>query len=279
MSKNEISKHIAEYIAEISRIYKAGNATEHTYRPALQRLLENMLGSGLQITNEPKRIACGAPDYIVTRGEIPVGYIEAKDIGADLTGKAYKDQFDRYRQSLDNLIITDYLTFKWYVRGEFQAEAAIGNISGDREQGAGNRVIVADKTAFERFNEIVLSFARFQGEGIKTSEQLAKMMAAKARLLAKSIESALDEDEGNGDNGDRGRDRARHVSTAIGGQLQGFREVLIRDITAREFSDIYAQTIAYGMFAARLRDAQNRETFTRARAAASGTRRRLWFNS
>ena len=89
---------ISRYITEISRIYKAGNATEHSYRPALLRLLEEMIGAGAQITNEPKRIACGAPDYIVTRDEIPVGYIEAKDIGTDLGGKANKEQFDRYRQ-------------------------------------------------------------------------------------------------------------------------------------------------------------------------------------
>jgi predicted helicase len=241
--RNEISG----YITEISSIYKTGDATEHTYRPALQRLLENMLGAGVRVANEPKRIACGAPDYIITRGEIPVGYIEAKDIGADLTGKAHKEQFDRYRQSLDNLIITDYVKFRWYVRGEFQAETAIGAVT--------DTSIVADKSAFDRFTEIIRNFGRFQGEGIKTSEQLSKMMAAKARLLAKSIESALDEDE-----------RASDVST-LGGQLRGFREVLIPQITAKEFSDIYAQTIAYGMFAAKLNDAQSGEVFTRARAA------------
>ena len=91
MAQSEISK----YITEITRIYKEGNATEHSYRPALQRLLEALIGVGMKITNEPKRIACGAPDYIVTRGGIPVGYIEAKDIGTDLSGKANKEQFDR----------------------------------------------------------------------------------------------------------------------------------------------------------------------------------------
>jgi hypothetical protein len=37
--------------------------------------------------NKPKLIACGVPDYIVTRKEIeeiPDGYIEAKNIGKNL---------------------------------------------------------------------------------------------------------------------------------------------------------------------------------------------------
>ena len=92
-----IQNAINQYIAELNRLYHAGNATEHTYRFALQCLLENMT-LGLTVTNEPKRIACGAPDYIVTRGEIPVGYIEAKDVGANLNDKAHKTQFDRYKQ-------------------------------------------------------------------------------------------------------------------------------------------------------------------------------------
>jgi len=59
--------------------------------------------TGMTVTNEPKRIDCGAPDYIVTRGEIPVGYIEAKDIGENLNDKLHKAQFDRYKQSLAHM--------------------------------------------------------------------------------------------------------------------------------------------------------------------------------
>jgi hypothetical protein len=110
MSKLVTTSDITQYVSEINRIYKAGNATEHSYRPALKSLFEKMT-DGLTVTNEPKRIACGAPDYIVTRKEIPVGYIEAKDIDTDLNHKANKPQFDRYKQSLDNLIITVFSFF------------------------------------------------------------------------------------------------------------------------------------------------------------------------
>ena len=63
---------IVDYITELNRIRKTGNATEHSYRPVLQRLLEN-LTTGLTVANEPKRIECGAPDYIITRNDLPVG--------------------------------------------------------------------------------------------------------------------------------------------------------------------------------------------------------------
>ncbi|MBU2260691.1 MAG: hypothetical protein KKF02_02030, partial [Proteobacteria bacterium] len=73
-----------------------GNATEHTYRPFLKRIIES-LADGITATNEPRREACGAPDFIITRNEIPVGYIETKDIGKPLSVIENDEQLKRYR--------------------------------------------------------------------------------------------------------------------------------------------------------------------------------------
>lgn len=82
----------AEYIASINKRYKLGNATEHTFRGDLQQLIESLV-PGIRATNEPKRQSCGAPDYILTKKDIPVGFIEAKDIGdADLEGNKRKSE-------------------------------------------------------------------------------------------------------------------------------------------------------------------------------------------
>ena len=72
-----------QYLMQLEQAYQVGTATEHTHRPALKSLLEDFR-PGIVATNEPKRIQCGAPDYIVTRADIPLGFIEAKDIGVDL---------------------------------------------------------------------------------------------------------------------------------------------------------------------------------------------------
>ena len=78
---------IQQYIENINQRYLLGNATEHTFRGDLQQLIESLV-KDIQATNEPKRQSCGAPDYILTKKEIPVGFIEAKDIGdKDLEGK------------------------------------------------------------------------------------------------------------------------------------------------------------------------------------------------
>ena len=116
---------IHEYTRSIEQNLIQGNATEHTHRPALKTLLES-IGEKITATNEPQRIKCGAPDFIITKGAFTVGYIEAKDVGKSLDEAEKSEQLSRYRHSLTNLILTDYLEFRWYVDGECRLSARLG---------------------------------------------------------------------------------------------------------------------------------------------------------
>ncbi|MCL2072962.1 MAG: N-6 DNA methylase [Marinilabiliaceae bacterium] len=250
MSKPTITTEITQYLSELNRKYNEGIATEYTYRDTFTLLLEN-LTDGLSITNEPKRISCGAPDYIITRKQIPTGYIETKIIGKDLDSKEYQEQFDRYKQSLNNLIITDYITFQLFLNGIEVKTVTIAKI--------GQNGVEPIKSEFEAFISLINIFVGYKGSTIHTSEDLSKILAPKARLMANIIENTLNSNEEpkNGENSDE---------NSLYGQLEGFREVLIPNISHKEFSDMYAQTIAYGMFAAKLND-QTENVFTRKQAS------------
>ncbi|MGR3914580.1 MAG: adenine specific DNA methyltransferase, partial [Gammaproteobacteria bacterium] len=87
--------NIKPYLNALDAEFAAGKATEHSYRPALHALLEEA-APGARVTNEPKQIECGAPDFLLRRGDIPLGYVETKDIGKNLDDKAYRAQFKRY---------------------------------------------------------------------------------------------------------------------------------------------------------------------------------------
>jgi len=69
-----------ECLQEISKNLAHGDATENTHRPALKKLLES-LGQGITATNEPKRILCGAPDFNITKSNVPAGHVETKAVG------------------------------------------------------------------------------------------------------------------------------------------------------------------------------------------------------
>jgi predicted helicase len=225
--------NIAQYISNISTLYKAGNSTEHSYRGDLQLLLSTIL-EGISVTNEPKRIKCGAPDYILTRKDVPVGYIEAKDVGVNLADKAHKDQFDRYKAALNNLIITDYLQFHFYKNGEHIETVVIGEIFENK--------VRPIQENFDYFTTLIKNFGITVTQSIKSPEQLAKMMASKARLMANVIFQSLEADDLN------------KSKSELQEQREAFKSILIHDIDNLQFSDIYSQTIAYGLFAARYHD-------------------------
>jgi predicted helicase len=240
---------LEQYIDNVNKRYKLGNATEHTFRGDLQQLIECLVPD-VRATNEPKRQLCGAPDYILTKKDIPVGFIEAKDIGDnDLEGAkktGNKEQFDRYKASLNNLLFTDYLDFHLYLDGQFITKIAIAEIQ--------NGAIVPLPHNFATFANLIKDFCIHIGQTIKSSKKLAEMMAGKARLLSEVIEKALTSDE------------THNEDSTLKDQMNAFKEILIHDITPKGFADVYAQTIAYGMFAARLHD-PTLNSFSRQEAA------------
>lgn len=238
---------IQQYIDNLNRLYQTGNAREHSYRGDLQHLLSALLPEIL-VTNEPARIECGAPDYVLTKGKnnIPVGYIEAKDIGVKLDAKLLKEQFDRYRQGLSNLIITDYLTFEFYRDGEKIKTISIAKILEGK--------IISQPEHFAEFESLIKNFVQTISQTIKNPQRLAEMLAGKARLMADIIEKSLNADD------------EQERSSELKSQMTAFKDMLIHDIDNKAFSDIYAQTIAYGMFAARYNDS-SLDTFSRIEAA------------
>lgn len=235
-----------EYIKELDRLYSVGNTTEHSFRGSLQSFLSELL-PGYVVTNEPRRRECGAPDYVITKKGVPVAFFEAKDIDdGDLDGrKAHKDQFNRYRASLDGIIFTDYLDFHLFVGGEFVDAVRIAETKGNR--------IVGLPENYEHFEALVKHLVTKGRQRITSSAALARQMAGKAHLLAEVVAKTIALD---------GEDSDGEMAT----QLRAFRDVLIHDLKAEEFADIYAQTIVYGMFTARLYDTTP-EDFSRQEAA------------
>ncbi len=178
---------IETYRRQIENALQAQNATEHTHRPALKTLVES-LAAGITATNEPKREACGAPDFAVSRkaqhGPVTLGYMEATDVDKPLDEVERDEQIQRYLTHLPNrnFILTDYLEFRWYVEGGHRQTARLAHLIRDM---------------------IVTAFGQ-------------KSASATLRDLHGAFEKAL-----------------------------------IPDLPIAQFADMFAQTLAYGLFAAR----------------------------
>ncbi len=241
-----MSVAVTVYLEQLAQALKQGNATEHTHRPALKTLLES-LAPGLTATNEPKRIACGSPDFVISRGTVPMGYVEAKDIGVSLAEAEKSPQLKRYRESLGNLILTDYLEFRWYVGGEHRKTTRVADVGVH-----GNTPLRCDKLGVVALTDLLTAFFNQQATVVGNARELALRMAALARLIRDTINAAFTAEGVN-------------ASGSLHSQLDGFRRVLIHDLTSDRFADMYAQTICYGLFAARCNH-HSPESFSRMNA-------------
>ena len=229
-----------KYLDGIIRKFKTGKTTEHSFRGDLQDFIERTV-AGVQAINEPTRQKCGAPDYIIQKKNIPVGYIEAKDIDKNLDVVEKSEQLDRYRASLDNLILTNYLEFRFFVNGEHVDTVKVGDII--------NGKIKVYENEYQKLIDHIRNFCDYQGQTIKSPKQLANLMAQKAVMIRDVIINALECD----------------CSGSLANQRDAFKQILLHDLTDHTFADMYAQTIAYGLFAARLNDT-TLDDFTRQEA-------------
>ncbi|MBD3677566.1 MAG: N-6 DNA methylase [Rhodobacteraceae bacterium] len=234
---------ISDFIAKVQATHKTGNATEHSYRSAFEALFAALVPE-VAALNEPKRVKCGAPDFIISMGDIVIGHVEAKDLHIGLRGMkdTNKSQQERYKAALSNLIYTNALDWDFYRDGELVASVTIADLV---------MGIQPKPDQYATLENLLRDFIAQRPQTITSPKELATRMAGKANLIKDVLGNTLREDA--------------DLQTELAAQYQAFKENLIHDITPEDFADIYAETIAYGMFAARLHD-QTLDTFSRQEA-------------
>ena len=243
---------IQSYVGEIRALYASGQTTEHSFRPALAKLFQS-IDPTLTVINEPKHLTdVGAPDFVFNRGDVAIGWCEAKDIGKDVRKFAAADyskaQKDRYKKGLPNLIYTNGLDFEFIRDGEAVDFITIADLI---------PTMPVRTDSFPLLENRLRDFAHVTPLSVTSSAKLAAIMAGKAAIIKDIMGRALVTDMKSLD--------ATGTATDLIGQYEAFKANLIHDITVEEFADVYAETIAYGLFAARLHD-ETPDSFTRGEA-------------
>jgi hypothetical protein len=238
---------IQSYLNNIRSLAQSGQATEHSYRPALAGLFKS-IDENLTVINEPKQSAVGAPDFVFARNGVSIGWCEAKDLRKDISrfgaGDYSREQKERYKKGLPNLIYTNGTDFEFIREGEVTGFVSIADLIPN---------LPPRPDEFPRLEMLLKDFSAQTPISINSAKQLAKMMAGKAVIIKDIMGNALVADKASG------------IETELTDQYEGFKKSLIHDITIADFADVYAETIAYGLFAARLHD-NSLGTFNRAEA-------------
>jgi len=227
------------YLDAIADLTQRGDAREESYYPALKDLLEALAqaqGQAVQVTMLPKPTEAGNPDFRVWDGSHQViGYLEAKAPGAKLDVVETSEQLQRYRYTFPNLILTDFYEFRLYRQGVLLERALLA-----RPFIAQTLKTTPPAEQVEALTHLFETFFAFALPPSFTAEDLARELARRTRFLRDEVI----------------RPELEQKQKDIYGFYEAFRRYLIAGLTEEQFADLYAQTITYGLFAARTR-AQN----------------------
>lgn len=220
--------NLQTYLERLSQLRQNTQATgELSLRPALDELFQSLKPDGVDFVGEGKQLASGRPDFTFTRGVYnePIGYVEAEKVAANLsklTGHA-KAQNERFAADLDNFLLTNHFDFRLYDSGK-EVESVVLP-----EKGA--ELTEQHQNDFARLWE---RFTETQIAAPKTPNELATLLARRARTLRLAIEDSL---------GD--------ADSPLLEDLTAFRRLLLPDLNPHDFANLYAETLTYGLFAAR----------------------------
>jgi hypothetical protein len=233
---------LKNYLKELSNIFQRGDAREESYYKHLDELIRALAVclkvKNVDITTLPKKTEAGNPDFRVWDGKNHItGNIEAK--GPSITNLDIietSEQLKRYCSTFPNVILTNFYEFRLYRNGERIKEVMIG------------RPILAKKLKtpppvenIVQFQELLEIFFSYSLPHIKTARALAIELAKRTRFLRDEVVAVE-----LAENGGRGYKQ-------INGFYEAFKKYLITTLTEKQFADLYAQTITYGLFAARTR--------------------------
>ncbi len=223
---------MAHYLERLQAIQGQAQATgELSYHHALYELLTALAQpQGATLLHEPRKTVAGRPDFILLRNGMPIGYLEAEAFGADLDalqGHAHQ-QIRAFIQNLDNFVLTNFLEFRLYRDGELQARAML-------PAPPARETVCLFPDAVQALKSLLEAFLQGEPPAIADPQTLAHYLARRTRQLTAALETLL----------------AQKAETDLHSLYRAFERTLLPDLKPEEFADLYAQTVAYGLFAAR----------------------------
>ncbi|MCL0069005.1 N-6 DNA methylase [Thermodesulfovibrionales bacterium] len=245
------------YLKEIFKVTEKGDTREESYYPLLKELLENFATSNkkqIHITTAPKKTDAGNPDFRVWDGEQSVvGYIEAKNPESDLNRIEKTEQLKRYLQTFPNLILTNFFEFRLYRNGQL-----IDNVQIARPFIIHKLKTIPPVERQKDFLSLLNKFFSFSLPRTYTAKSLAIELARRTRFLKEQV--IIEELKESADYADYAEELKESADYAeekskefILGFYKTFQKHLLKGLTKEDFADLYAQTITYGLFAARTR--------------------------
>ncbi len=226
----------------MQKIIDRGDAREESFYHCLKDMIDayaklNKI-SKCEVGILPKTTEAGNPDFRIWDGKNHItGYVEAKKPETySLDPIASSEQLKRYLATFPNLLLTNFYEFRLYQHGQF-----VGSVTIASPINATQMKKTPPLSQVEGFQALLERYFSFSLPAITDPKSLANALAKRTRFLRDeiiTIELAEEEMQGK---------------KVLLNFYESFKKLLINNLTKEQFADLYAQTLTYGIFAARTR--------------------------
>lgn len=240
-----IKETVDNYLTGIYNMFSSGDAREESYYTILEsfilKIRDILKRPNLQVTIMPKKTEAGNPDLVIkdTRSGV-VGYMEAKDPTKKLDDVENSLQIKRYKEVFPNLILTNFLEFRFYRYGKPKAVVLIARPESLVEMRI-KPVPENEKKCLELFKEY---FSYTFPNNLK-ARGLAQELAKRTRLMRDYVVM----EELNPAAEAKNKNKENYIL----GFYHAFKKYLIHDLSKKDFADLYSQTLTFGLFTAATR--------------------------
>lgn len=250
MEKKVYSAIINKYYKAVREVYELGNV-ESSYNPHIIQMFtdigciaQDLSGGRSGTSGENIDIKLWHSEDDVTKIE-PFAGVEVKKInGID---KRALGQIVIEVETYGNAILTDNLIWKFWQAGDTKMYAEIELLEFK------NGILLLKKENIDLFVSILEDFLLKNPAQIKSSSKLAEYMAIHARTIRSIVLGILGEDD-NGQPLDNNYQWSLPMFQELYGLYNKIKSELSPSMNTKEFADMYAQTIVYGLFIARYKD-------------------------
>ena len=248
--EKKYSSIIKEYYNGVCEAYALGN-TESTYNPHIIEMItdfgcaaRDLSGGRKGQKGENIDIKLWHSEGEVTETE-PFAGIEVKKIGG-IDGRA-EEQILAEVNCFGNAILTDNREWRFWCEGNTQPYEIIELLE------LKNGKLILKKENVDYFINILKDFLLKDPVQIKSSSKLAEYMANHARTIRGIVKGILGEDN-KGEPLLNDSQMKLPMFPELYGLYKKIKAELAPSMNTKDFADMYAQTIVYGLFIARYND-------------------------
>jgi len=245
--------YVHEYFKSVNEAYSLGNI-ETSYNAPIMALMERFGCKTRDLSGGRSGKAGENPDIKIWRGgdEItetePFAIVEVKKIGGiDARAKA---QVKKGASLFGYAILTDNRRWEFWRAGESEMYSGVQLMELVDE----GKKLVLNESKIELFTSLMQDFLLQDPAQIRSSKKLAEYMAIHARTIRAVIVGILKEDEKGIPILDE-RQKRLPLFPELYSLFSRIKKELRPLLNTRNFADMYAQTIVYGLFIARYNDA------------------------